>query len=119
MAYSLSVNEQEKYIEFKLSGELTEPEINSAIMDLQRERDKHKFSCVLCDQLDLQVPPDDLAGFFAAKRLSSGPFAGIKLAIVRTDATKERLFEIAANNRSAVVKVFDNRDEAKQWLQND
>jgi pyruvate-ferredoxin/flavodoxin oxidoreductase len=35
------------------------------------------------------------------------------LAIIRTDTTEERLFEIAANNRAAIVKVFDDEEEAK------
>lgn len=40
-----------------------------------------------------------------------------KLAIVRSDITEKRLFEIAANNRGAFVKVFDNEEKAIQWLQ--
>lgn len=118
MSYRFSVNSEEKYVRFDLSGELTQSDIDNAIADLQRVQEKHKLNCVLCNQRDLQVPPNDLVGFFTAKRLSGKPFAGIKLAIVRTDTTKERLFEIAASNRGAIVKVFNDEEEAKRWLHN-
>ena len=118
MTYRLSINNEEKFVRFDLSGKLTESEIDSAIADLQRIREKQKLNCVLCNQYDLEVPPNDLVGFFTAKRLSSGSFVGIKLAIVRSDTTKERLFEIAASNRGAIVKVFDDEEKAIHWLHN-
>jgi hypothetical protein len=116
MPYRLSINRTKKYIRFKLTGELTEPEIDSAIKDLQRARQKHKLNCILCDQLKLQVPPDNLVGFLTVHKLTSNPFVGLKLAIVRPDTTQERLFGIAANNRGAMVKVFGNEEEAQRWL---
>jgi hypothetical protein len=72
---------------------------------------------VLCNQYDLEVPPNDMLGFFTAQKLSSGTYGEFKLAIVRSDTTKERLFEIAANNRGAIVEVFDDEEKAIQWLQ--
>jgi len=117
MPYRLSVNTEEGYVRCDLSDTLSQAEIDSAIAELGAIRQEHGISHILCDERDLRVPPNDVVGFFTARRLTSGPFAGIKLAIIRTDTTKERLFEVAASNRGATVQVFDDEKKAIQWLQ--
>lgn len=116
MPYRCTVDAEEQYVRFDLSGGLTQPEIDNAIEDLQTVREKQKLTHVLCVQTDLTVPPDDGIGFRTAEQLSTGPFRGLKLAIVRRESTEERLFEIAANNRGAIVEVFTDEEEAKRWL---
>lgn len=116
MAYRFTINDEEKFVRFDLSGELTGEDIGGAIADLQRVREEHKLRHVLCVETDLKMWPSDVVGFRTAETLSSGPFVGLKVAIVRTDTSEEHLFEIAANNRGAVAEVFDDEGKAINWL---
>ena len=116
MPYRLSVNEDKGYIRFDLTGELTKPDIGGAIRDLMITMEKHGFANVLCDERELEVPPSDMVGFSTAEKLTSKEFAHMKLAIIRAGGTKERLFEIAAANRGAKVRVFTDEEEAVGWL---
>ena len=116
MPYRLSVNSEEEHARFDLSGTLSEAEIHSAIEELQVIRESQGIRHVLCDQRDLRVPPNDFIGLLTAEQLSSGPFVGLKLAIIRPDTTETRLFEIAAKNRGTFVEIFDDEEEARIWL---
>ncbi|MFC2140640.1 hypothetical protein ACFLQ1_02845, partial [Candidatus Auribacterota bacterium] len=117
MAYNLSINTEEKYIRVDLSEELTESDIHDSMKEVLRVRQEQKLNHILCDERQLQVRPNDSIGLATATRISSGPYVGMKLAIIRKDF-EERLFELVANNRSGIVKVFDDEEKAKQWLRN-
>lgn len=116
MSYTLSVEEENKCIRVDLHDRLTESEIDSAMKEILAIRQEQKLNRILCDQRQLQVPPGDLLGFFTAERFGGLAYAGTKLAIIRRQATEERLFDIAARNRGVIVKIFEDEEEAKQWL---
>ncbi len=112
----MSIEKEDKYIRFDLYDKLTQDEINSAMRKVLEIRQLHKLNHILCDQRQLEVPPDDLTGFLTALQFGSQPYRGTKLAIIRREVKEERLFEIAAQNRGVIVKIFQDEEEAKQWL---
>ena len=116
MSYSLSIEREDEYIRVDLHDPFTQPDIDEAMKEVLRIRQDQNLNCILCDQRKLKVPPNDLTGFFTAKQFGSQPYLGTKLAIIRKQAGEERLFEIAAQNRGVLVKVFDHEAEAKRWL---
>ena len=117
MSYKLSVEREDEYIRVDLYNRLTQSDIDSAMKEILMLRQEQKLRRILCDQRQLQVPPDDTVGVLTAEQFGSGPYAGTKLAIIRKQAKEERLFEIAAHNRGIIVRVFEDEEEAKQWLQ--
>jgi hypothetical protein len=116
MPYKLSIEREDEYIRVDLYGRLTQPDIDSAMKEVLMVCQKQKLHRILCDQRQLQVPPNDTVGFLTAVQFSKGPYAGMKLAIIRRQVEEERLFEIAAHNRGVIVRVFEGEEEAKQWL---
>jgi hypothetical protein len=118
MSYKVSVEKEDKYIRFDLYDRLTQSEIDSAMKEVLITFQEQKLNRILCDQRQLQVPPDDIVGFFTAEQFGRPPYVGTKLAIIRRRANEGRLFEIAASNRGVNIKIFENEDEAKQWLLN-
>ena len=118
MSYSLSVNTEEKYIRVDLSDQLTQSDIDNALNEVLTIHREQKLHHILCDERQLKVWPSDLIGFTTAMRMTNGPYVGMKLAIIRPSSLEEHIFEVAANNRTGIVRVFDNEEEAKQWLHN-
>ena len=116
MSYSLSINTEEKYIRVDLTGELTRSDIDRAMNEVLRIRQEQGLNHILCDERQLQVWPTDLVGFITALQFTNGPYLGMKLAVIRRNIHEEHIFEIAANNRSGIVRVFDDEEKAKQWL---
>jgi hypothetical protein len=116
MPYELSVNHEEQYIRFDLSGTLSQVEINKAMSATQAIREEMNLRCILCDQRQLDTPPSDIVGFLTAEQFGTPPYLGMRLAIIRRDASRERLFDIAAANRGVEIKVFEDEEEAKGWL---
>ena len=116
MSYKLSVEKKDKYIRFDLYDEFTQSDIDSAMKEVLMIRQKQKLNHILCDQRQLKVPPNDTVGFQTALQFGSKPYVGTKLAIIRREIKSERLFEIAAQNRGVAVKIFEDEEEAKQWL---
>ena len=118
MPYKLSVEREDKYIRVDLYDRITQSEIDSAMKIVLIIRQEQQLNCILCDQRQLQVPPDDFAGFQTALQFATRPHAGTKLAIIRRCKHEERLFETAARNRGIIVEIFEEDEEAKQWLHN-
>ena len=116
MSYSLSVEREDEYIRVDLCDAFAQSDIDSAMKEVLMIRQEQKLNRILCDQRQLQVPPGDTAGFLTAVQFGSQPYAGTKLAIIRRQADEERLFEIAAENRGVLVRVFEDEEAAKQWL---
>ena len=116
MPYSLSVEKEDKYIRADLYDPFTQSDIESAMKEVLMIRQEQELNRILCDQRQLQVPPNDTAGFLTAVQFGSQPYAGTKLAIIRKQTGEERLFEITAANRGVLVKVFEDEEAAKQWL---
>jgi hypothetical protein len=116
MPYSLSVESEEEYIRFDLYDTFTQSDIDSAMKEVLKIRQEQKLNRILCDQRQLQVAPNDTVGFLTAEQFGKYPLVGTKLAIIRRQADEERLFEIAAQNRGIIVRVFEDEEAAKQWL---
>ena len=118
MSYNLSVNKEDKYIHVELYDELTQSDIDRGLKEVLILRQEQKLNHILCDERRLQGRPSDTITFKTATRFTSEPYTGIKLAIIRKSKSEELMFELAANNRSGIVKIFDDEEEAKQWLHN-
>jgi hypothetical protein len=116
MPYKMRADSKDKYIRFDLYGVLSKSDIDSAMKEVLAIRQAHNLNRILCDQLRLDVPPDDTVGFLTAVKFGAQSFAGTKLAIIRKQAGEERLFDIAAENRGVIVKIFTHEEEAKKWL---
>jgi hypothetical protein len=116
MSFRLSVEREGGYIRVDLHEKLTQSDIDNAMEQVLMVRQEHKLNRILCDERQLQVPPNDTAGFLTAVQFGSEHYAGTKLAIIRNQIEEERLFEIAAHNRGVLVKVFLDEDEAQRWL---
>ena len=116
MSYRLSIEREDGYIRFELYDTFTQSVIDCAMKDVLNIRQERNLNRILCDQRQLQVPPNDMTGFFTAKQFGSQPYLGTKLAIIRKQVDEERLFEIAAQNRGVLVRVFDEEAAAIQWL---
>jgi len=115
MSYDLRV-EEDGYIRVTLHGQLTQEDIDQALEEILSIRQKQNVKNILCDQRDLQAPPHDIVVYETAKRFASGPFMGMRLAILRTKVPIEHLFETVARNRAGLVRVFDDEEKAKQWF---
>ncbi len=118
MAYRLSIDSGGGYIHIELLGTLTQIDIDEALKEILTIRRQQNVDCILCDQRKLQFPPNNIVVFDTAKQISSGPFTGMKLAIVRETIPERHFFQTVATNRSGIVKIFDEEEEAKRWLQN-
>ena len=118
MSYKLSIEKKDKYIRVELYDSLTQSEIDNAMGEVLKIRQEQKLNRILCDQRQLEVPPNDTVGFQTAVKFGTKPYAGTKLAIIRRQVKKERPFEIAAHNRGVIIKVFEDEEKAKQWLRN-
>ena len=118
MSYKLSVENEDKYIRVDLYDRFTQSDIDSAMREVLMIRQEQKLNRILCDQRQLRVPPNDTVGFLTAAQFGSQSYLGTKLAIIRRQVKEERLFEIAAHNRGVIVKIFEDEEEAKQWLNN-
>ena len=116
-AYDISVNLEEEHILVHLHGELTKADIVAALKEILIIRQQENLNNILCNQRQLQVSPSIMTIFDTACRFADVPFNGMKLAIVRESMPEKMpFFETAATNRARAVKVFDNDEEAKQWL---
>ena len=119
MPYDLSIEREEGYIRVVLFDPFTQSDIDSAMKEVQEIRQEDKLNRILCDQRELQVPPSATAGFFTAEQFGKPPLVGTKLALLRKRAREESLFEIAAQTRGVIIRVFLDKEEAKQWLLSD
>jgi hypothetical protein len=117
VSYDMSINHEEGYIIVHLHEELTKADIDAALKKILIIRREQKVNNILCYQHHLQVPPSKMIVFETAMHFAEESFVGMKLAIVR-ESLPERMhfFETVATNRSGIVKVFDNNEEAKKWL---
>lgn len=118
MSYRLSIDNGGEYIRIELHGTLTQVDIDEALKEILAIRRQHKLDRILCDQRKLRIPPNNIVVFDTAKQISSGPFTGMKLAILRETIPERHFFQTVATNRSGIVKIFDEEAEAKRWLQN-
>ena len=96
MSYRLSVEKEDEYIRVDLYDRLTQSNIDSAMKEVLMVRQEQKLRHILCDQRQLQVPPNDTVGFLTAVQFGNESYAGTKLAIIRRQVEEEHLFEIAA-----------------------
>ena len=116
MPYNLSVEREEGYIRFDLYDPLSQSDIDNAMREVLKFRQEEKLNRILCDHRQLQAPPSETAGFLAALQFGERPLLGTKMALIRRKADEEFLFDIAAQTRGSIIKVFDDEEAAKQWL---
>jgi len=116
MPYNLSIESEEGYIRFDLFDPFTQSEIDEAMKEVLKFRQEEKPKRILCDQRHLQEPPTGIAGYLAAVQLGEHPLVGTKIAIIRKRGDQEYLFDISAQTRGVIVEVFNDEEEAKQWL---
>jgi hypothetical protein len=92
-------------------------ELPNAFSPLADECKLHGLSKALIDARSLEVELDTLQLFQAGKNLSEEPANQLIVAIVAPYKQKiDPFFEIVAANRGAVVKIFTEFDEARNWL---
>ncbi|MCK4414820.1 MAG: hypothetical protein KAY32_14895 [Candidatus Eisenbacteria sp.] len=117
MPYDLSIDRTRRYILVRPLGTLSESDIAEALEGILVIRREEKLDRILCDQRAMEVAPDTLVIFEAARTFSLGPFRGMRLAILRaTMPAGPHFFETAARNRMADVRVFDDEEKARTWL---
>jgi hypothetical protein len=117
MSYDMSVNRENGYILIHLYDELTKADIEAALEKILIIRQQKKINKILCNACKLQVPPGTMTVFDTATRFAGEPFSRMKLAIVRKSIPEGmHFFETVVTNRSGIVKVFDNEEEANKWF---
>ncbi len=117
MPYDLSIHENKRYMYIRIHGELTQSDMDDAFDNILRCQSQYHLNLILCDQRSMEIPPNIMDVFSAAKRFSDQPFRGMRLAILRHVIPQEyHFFETVARNRSASVRVFDNEETAANWL---
>jgi hypothetical protein len=116
MPYTLSVEREDEYIRFDLYDPLTQSEIDSAMEEVLKLRQEGKLNRILCDHRQLEMPPSETVGFLTAEQFGKRPLLGTKMALIRRRADEEFLFDIAAQTRGVIIRIFEDEEAAKQWL---
>ncbi|MCK4414976.1 MAG: STAS/SEC14 domain-containing protein [Candidatus Eisenbacteria sp.] len=117
MPCDLSVDAAGRLILVHLSGAVTDRDIVAALEEILNIRGEQQIDRILCDQRAMESAPDTLGVLDAARTFSLGPFRGMRLAILRAAMPEgPHFFETACRNRMADVRVFDDEEEAREWL---
>lgn len=117
MGFDISVQEKQKFILVRLFDDLSKDDIDKALDKILEIKQSKNISNILCNQLQLKIPPNQMVVFDTAQRFSREPFLGLKMAILRNEIPKgNHFFETVATNRGGLVKVFDDENQAILWL---
>ena len=121
MNYHFTFNEQNQFLQTKISGELNLETLPGFGTDLVEELGKYGCDKVLhdCREAKLEFTMSD---YFEIPKIvrQRDLRLGIRRAIVyQNDAEKWTFYETIAANRGENVRVFTSFEKAKEWLLGD
>lgn len=117
MKSTILIKQIENYLYITTSNEYNKKEFISYIKTIKDECEKERIYNVLWNLLDMNGNiPQDIDRFYIGEAAAKVFEQKIKLAIVWHKQLINKFCENVAVNRGARLKVFDDVDAAKNWL---
>ncbi len=123
MTHTLSYNSGLQILEVNIQGDYFADEARELVLETAELAEEHHCFRILVDMraaeihlatLEIYEAPQMISDAFAGK---DNPGGKVKRAVVvKTDSEDPKFLETVAVNRGQRVRIFQNMDEAKEWL---